>query len=304
MIKLLVTGAMALEENQIEELRKLGYEITIHPDERMPVEDPEKYEAVICNGLFLTQESDEFSSLRMIQLTSAGTDRVPVEKIREKEILLHNAEDTYSIPMAEFAVGGILQLYKNTAFFIRNKDRRQWEKDRKLRELSGKRVLILGTGNVGSAIAGRLRAFGCPVTGLSRSGKTNPVFNTTDQIATLEEKIPKADILVLAIPITDETREIMDRSRLDLMKDDAVLVNVSRGKLVDEDALVAWLRDHPKGGAVLDVFEEEPLASDSPLWELPNVVLTPHNSFVGEGNKQRLYQVVKKNLELYACNKQ
>lgn len=299
MINMLVTGAMPLEKHQIEELEQLGCEITFHPDERTPVEGPERYEIVVCNGLFLYQEIDVFSNLKMIQLTSAGLDRVPEEKIQSRGIVLHNAEDTYSIPMAEFAIGGILQLYKNTAFFINNKKEHQWVKDRTLRELAGKKVLILGTGHVGSAIARRLHSFGCSVTGLSRTGRSNPDLDATDTIDTLDERIPETDILIVAIPLTEETKGILNQSRIRKMKDDAILVNVSRGKLVEEDALIQWLQHHPDAGTVLDVFEEEPLNPDSKLWDLPNVVLTPHNSFVGEGNQKRLFKLMYNNILTY-----
>lgn len=303
MISTLIAGNVILSEQQKTKLGELGLALSFQKDEREEVTKPEQYEIVICNGLFQFHSIDEFENLKMIQLTSAGLDRVPLETIQERGIRICNAEDTYSVPMAEFAVGGILQLYKNSAFFLQNKTEKTWEKDRKLRELAGKQVLILGTGHVGQALAKRLHAFDCCVTGLSRSGKTVPGFDHTATIDQLDEILPLADILILAIPHTPETEGMLNEKRLQLMKEDATIVNVARGKLADETALIRWLEDHPSGGAVLDVFDTEPLFGESPLWSLPNVVLSPHNSFVGEGNPGRLYQVIKKNLTAYQDNR-
>lgn len=299
MIRTLIAGNVMLSEQQKTELGELGLALSFQKDEREEVTKPEQYEIVICNGLFQFHSIDEFENLKMIQLTSAGLDRVPLETIQERGIRICNAEDTYSVPMAEFAVGGILQLYKNSAFFLHNKTEKTWEKDRKLRELAGKQILILGTGHVGQALAKRLKAFDCYVTGLSRSGKPVPGFDHIATIDQLEVYLPQTDILILAIPYTPKTEGILDEKRLQLLKENATIVNVARGKLVEEQALIRWLEDHPSGGAVLDVFEMEPLPDENALWRLPNVVLSPHNSFVGEGNAQRLFQVMKKNLEQY-----
>ena len=299
MISTLIAGNVILSEQQKTKLGELGLALSFQKDEREEVTKPEQYEIVICNGLFQFHSIDEFENLKMIQLTSAGLDRVPLETIQERGIRICNAEDTYSVPMAEFAVGGILQLYKNSEFFFKNKIEKKWEKDRKLRELAGKQVLILGTGHVGQALAKRLKAFDCYVTGISRSGKTVPGFDHIATIDQLDEVLPQTDILILAIPYTPKTEGILDEKRLQLLKENATIVNVARGKLVEEQALIRWLENHPSGGAVLDVFEMEPLPDENALWRLPNVVLSPHNSFVGEGNAQRLFQVMKKNLEQY-----
>ena len=120
--------------------------MTVHPDERAPVADPEDYEVAVCNNLFGFHNIDTFSNLKYIQLTAAGMDRVPLDRIREKGIELHNAAGVYSVPMAEFALWGVLELYKQGRFFAENQKHRRWEKHRNLRELSGRTVLIVGCG--------------------------------------------------------------------------------------------------------------------------------------------------------------
>lgn len=250
----------------------------------------------MCNSLFLYNPIERFTSLRVIQLTSAGLDRVPLDDIRARGIELHNAAGVYSVPMAEFAVCGILQLYKQSRFFAANQTQHKWEKHRGLLELSGKRVCILGCGDVGREIAKRLRAFGCHITGVNRTVRELPDFDEVLPLDKLAEAASACDILVCCIALTPETRGIVSEEIFGRLHDGAIFVNVARGALANEAALTRWLQNG--GCAVLDVFEEEPLPESSPLWEMENVVLTPHNSFVGEGNRERLISLIMKNINL------
>lgn len=294
-MNVLVTGAFQLNSNELAELEAVGHKVFVHPDERIPVEQPERYEAVVCNGLFLYSPIERFTSLRLIQLTSAGLDRVPLDYVHAHGIELHNAAGVYSIPMAEFAIGGILQLYKQSRFFAANQAQRKWEKHRGLLELSGKRVCILGCGDVGREIAKRLKAFGCHVTGVNRTVRSLPDFDAVLPLDALPDATAVCDILICCIALTPETRGIVRKAVFDRLPPNAIFVNVARGALVDESALTAWLQGG--GHAVLDVFEEEPLPETSLLWDMENVVLTPHNSFVGDGNRERLWAVIKENLK-------
>ncbi len=293
-MNILITGAIQLNNAELIALEAAGHTVTVHPDERTPVEQPERYEAVVCNGLFLYTPIARFTALRLIQLTSTGLDRVPLDYIRAHHITLHNAAGVYSVPMAEFAVCGILQLYKQSRFFMQNQTRCKWEKHRGLLELSGKRVCILGCGDVGQEIAKRLRAFGCRITGLNRTPRSLPDFDRVLPLTQLTDAAAVCDILVCAIALTPQTRGIVSKSVFARLPSDAVFVNVARGALADEAALTAWLQSG--GHAVLDVFEEEPLPEHSPLWDLENVILTPHNSFVGDGNRDRLWRKIKESL--------
>ncbi len=293
-MNVLVTGAFQLNESERAALEAAGHQVFLHPDERAEVDRPERFDAVVCNGLFLYNRIERFTRLRLIQLTSAGLDRVPLDYIRAHGIELRSAAGVYSVPMAEFAVGGILQLYKRSRFFSENRRAHRWEKHRGLEELSGKRVCVLGCGDVGREAAKRLAAFGCRVTGVNRSVRALPEFETVLPIDRLPEAAAQSDILLCAIALTEQTRGVVSREIFDRLPAGAVFVNVARGALADEATLIAWLQ---RGGrAVLDVFEEEPLPESSPLWEMENVVLTPHNSFVGEGNRERLAERVMKRL--------
>lgn len=297
-MRLLITGAVSWNEEQKKELQSLGHKLVYIQDERIPLKEQgihtEDIEGTICNGLFLYNDIEDFKNLKYIQLTSAGFDRVPMDYVKENHIEIHNARGVYSVPMAEFALCGVLKLYKQSRFFDENQKKHVWEKQRGLLELSGKNVCIVGCGNVGTECAKRFQAFDCHVTGIDIYPREDKNFAEMLGMEQLDTKLPESDIVVLTLPLTEETRHLMNEKRLQLMKPRAVFVNIARGAVVDTDALVKAMPS--LGGAVLDVFEEEPLSKENPLWEMENVILTPHNSFVGEGNRERLGRVILKNI--------
>ena len=293
-MKILITGAFPLSEEERRELERQGHDVSFQQDERNETKNPEQYDAVVCNNLFQSNPIELFSALKMIQLTSAGLDRVPLRYIREHGIELHNASGIYSIPMAEFAVGGVLQLYKQSRAFRESQRSHQWIKQRGLLELNGKTVCIVGTGDVGREKAKRLKAFGCRVVGVNRTVRSVDGFDQVLPLSDLKVAAASSQILMCSIALTEETRGLIDGEVLAALPYGAVLVNVSRGALASEKELIAWLWSGRAGGAVLDVFETEPLSPDSPLWDMENVILTPHNSYVGEGNRIRLWELVKR----------
>ena len=295
-MKLLITGAWQRAREHIPELEALGHEVFFLQQERDPLPCvPEAIEGVVCNGLFLYHPIELFLNLRFIQLTSAGFDRVPMEYVKEHGIEIHNAAGVYSIPMAEFALAGVLSLYKKLDTFRTQQRNHEWNKLRDLRELNGKRVLILGCGNVGSECAKRFSVFGCEVIGVNRTVKPKWFFDEIHPLTELNSLLPSADVVVVTVALTEETRGLMTAERICSMKPDAILVNISRGAVVATKALVEAV-DHI-GGAVLDVFEDEPLSPVSPLWEKENVLISPHNSFVGEGNGARLSGLIYRNIQ-------
>ena len=299
-MNLLVTGAFACTESDLNQLRKCGHEVIFMQQEKSPLPcDASWVEGVICNGIFLSHPIEHFTNLKFIQLTSAGFDRVPMEYVKEHNIEIHNARGVYSIPMAEFAISGILQLVKRSRFFYENQKQHIWEKSRTLGELAGKRAVIVGAGNIGSEVAKRLKAFDVTVVGIDITTDERPYFDKIELLATLDEQLKTADIVVLTLPLTDDTKGIFNKSKFDLLKYGAIFVNIARGQLVVENDLIDALNEKRLSGAVLDVFDTEPLEKTSPLWDMENVIITPHNSFLGDGNKARLYNLILRNLNKY-----
>lgn len=295
-MNLLVTGAWSGAKENIKKLEVLGHQICFmqFEGEKLPC-SYEWVEGVICNGLFLTHNIEKFLNLRYIQLTSAGFDRVPMDYVKKKGIKINNARGVYSIPMAEFAILGVLQLYKQAKFFLENQMKPKWEKHRGLLEVYGKRVCIIGCGNVGTECAIRFKAFGCKVIGVDLFPRDDLNYDDMVSLSKLDEQLSVADVIILTLPLTENTKYIMNRERFAILKKTSVIVNISRGAVVDMEALIEVLPT--LGGAVLDVFEEEPLDNENPLWHMRNVIITPHNSFVGDGNKDRMTKVVFERLE-------
>ena len=255
---------------------------------------PEWVEGVVCNTFFIHHPIHIFPNLRYIQLTSAGFDRVPMDYVETHGIEIRNARDVYSIPIAEHVVACVLWFYRGLESFRDNQKAHVWKKQRDLKELNGSRVLIIGCGSIGTACAKVLSALGCHVCGVGRHIRPREWFLEIRDASSLQTGLQDADIVILAVPFTKETHHLLSNDELSAMKDGALLINVSRGQVLDTQALLNHL---PRfAGAALDVFEEEPLPADSPLWDMQNVLITPHNSYAGDGNGERLKKVILKNL--------
>lgn len=299
-MKLLVCGKNVFNGEQQQKLRELGFELSFAGSERGPCPDyAYEAEAVVCYVFFNDKDISRFKSLRLIHTTSAGLDHMPLDYISSHGIKLYNASGVYSIPIAEFALGGVLQLYKKAPLFARRQREHVWKQDRGLLELYGKNVCIVGAGSIGTEMARRFSAMGCRVTGLCRRPRPMEYYEQVLGIDRLDSVLPDCDICALSLPLSAETRHLFDASRFDRMKRGAVLVNVARGPVVDTQALEEALSSGRLLGAVLDVCETEPLPQDSPLWDMENLILTPHNSFCGDGNSERMFELIYKDLSEY-----
>ena len=296
-MKILITGAIQYSEEYISCIRSMGHSVIWMQNEKdvLPI-SYEEVEGVICNGLFLHHPIERFRNLKYIQLTSAGFDRVPLEYIKAKGIAIHNARGVYSIPMAEFALSSVLSVYKQSKHFAMSQEQHCWNKHRGLRELYGKSVCIVGCGSVGEECAKRFSAMGCQVFGVDVFPREDKNYVRIFALDSLNEVLTYADVLILTLPLTEESRHIIGKDQLSLLPNDCVIVNISRGAIIDTDALIDILTKKDIT-AVLDVFEGEPLNENSPLWDMENVVVTPHNSFVGEENSNRLYELIIRNLK-------
>lgn len=299
-MKVLLTGAFKYTKEQLKSIENLGYEIVFVQDEREKLDiDVSDIEVVVCNGLFLYNDISRFKNLKYIQLTSAGLDRVPLDYIGKNKIILNNAKGVYSIPMAEWVILKILEIYKDSHGFKSSQNKKEWKKNRELIELYGKTAAIFGFGSVGEEVAKRLKCFGVNIIGV---GKRNIISEYIDEFCNVEEKeyaLNKSDIVVLTLPFTEQTRHMFNKETLEKMKDKSVLVNVSRGGIIDELALIDKIKEKKFLGVSLDVFENEPLDLNSELWEIEEINITPHNSFVSDNIDKRLFKLIFDNLKEY-----
>jgi len=299
-MNLLLTGAFRYAEKQLDKIRSLGYNILFVQDERVPLEiDVSGIEAVVCNSLFLHNDISRFKNLKFVQLTSAGLDRAPMEYISSRGICIKNAAGVYSIPMAEWAVLKILEIYKKSRRFYELQGRHQWEKQHDVLELAGKIAAVIGFGNTGKETAKRLKPFGVKIIAVDQRRLEPEEEKLADAVLkppVTEKMLKKTDILVLSLPLAEKTRHFLNKERLAIMKKKSIIVNVSRGGVVDQVALTEALQGGKLLGAALDVFEEEPLPGSSPLWDMERVIITPHNSFVSEKINERLFNLILSNL--------
>lgn len=297
-MNLLVTGAWRQATEYIPMLRETHDVVFLQNEKDGLPCDPGWVEGIVGNGIFLFHPIEEFSRLKYVQLTSAGYDRVPMDYVKQHKITINNARGVYSVPIAEFAIAGVLQLYKELSAFYENQKARRWEKRRNLKELAGKTVTIVGCGSVGTECAKRFKAFDAEVVGVDAIVRDDARYDAMLEISHLDDVLSHSDVVVVTVPLVNETRNMFDERRLTTLKPGAVLVNVARGGVVDQNALIRQLESN-QISAVLDVFEEEPLQEASPLWEMKNVIVTPHNSFIGDGDGKRMSVVVLENLFKY-----
>lgn len=226
--------------------------------------------------------------LRWVHSAAAGVRGLLYPEMIASDIVLTNSAGIHAVPIAEHVLGGVIHLLRGFDRAVERQRARVWDKSpwtgagSDVREVGELRVLIVGAGGLGQAIGQRLAWLGATVTGIRRSPERGlpDGFSHILPPEGLDLALPHADLLVLAAPFTPSTDRLIGAERLARLPRGAIVANVARGALLDSEALVAALRSNRLRGAVLDVFDEEPLPPESPLWGLPQVLLTPHVSAV------------------------
>jgi phosphoglycerate dehydrogenase-like enzyme len=244
-------------------------------------------------------------NLNWVHVASAGIDQHPfLPALIGRGVKLTTSAGTNGEPVGQTAICGLLMLARGFPHWVDAQRRRAWEPMRGNavpRDLRGQTVAIMGLGTIGVIVARFCRTLGMHVVGVRRSPMQpgDPV-DEMHPLAALPELLPRCDWVVLACPLTDETRRIINAGTLALLPPGARIINVARGGVVDQQALIDALKSGHLGGAYLDVFEKEPLPADSPLWDLPNVIITPHNALASAGNEQRAAGVFLDNFAKWA----
>ncbi len=273
-----------------EALRKRWPEMkVVHlPDyDKLPEELPDT--DIFVGYSLRAKQLKEAKKLKWIHSTAAGVAQLMYPELREAGILVTNPSGVFSVPMAEHTMGLLLALARNFPDSVRQQDlarwsqQELWDKPQHLAEVNGQVLLIVGYGSIGQELAKRAKAFEMRVWGVTRSGKgdgepAERIFSATR----LHEALPEADYVVIAAPETAETKHLIGGAEIAKMKRGARLINVGRGSLLDEKALVRALETGTLAGAAIDVAETEPLPSDSPLWKAPSLFITPHTSALSD----------------------
>jgi len=258
------------------------------PDyDRLPQELPDT-DIFIGYSLRANQLLDA-KKLKWIHSTAAGVAQLMYPELRDSGITVTNPSGIFSVPMAEHTLGLIIALARNFPDSMRYQDQSRWaqqelwDQPQHLTELNGQVLLIVGYGSIGHELARRAKAFDMRVWGVSRSGKGDAsLAEKIVPISQLHEVLPHADFVVLSAPETSETKHLIAEPELARMKSTARLINVARGSLLDQSALLAALQQKKIAGAALDVTAPEPLPATDPLWKAPNLLITPHTSAISD----------------------
>ncbi len=234
-------------------------------------------DAMICSNPRQANPGERAPSLRWIQTTGAGIDALmPLDWLPERVVITNNS-GAHGAKCEEYCTMALLMLATRIPAMMHNQHARRWEQVFSP-VVAGKTAVIVGFGDLGSAAGRAAKKLGLRVIAVTRSGKAGKPADSAYKTSRLEAVLAKADFVVIATPLTAETKDIINRERLGLLKPGAGLINIGRAPLVDYDALREKLEAGEMSGAILDVHQPEPLPADSPLWNTPNLVVTPHVS--------------------------
>lgn len=289
-------------EEKFQKIRDLGYDVIYYNENTIKNnEDINTADVLVTYNPFSTLDVGKMKKLKYIQTSSVGIDQIPKEKANKQNIIIANNKGGYSIPMGEWIVMSILEIYKNSMLLYKQQINKKWKMDMSVTELVGRRIGFIGTGTIATEAAKRLKAFEVEIWGVNTNGKDVDCFDRCFSKDKMDEVFKGCDVVVCTIPATKDTIGIVNKDKFLIMKDDSVFVNVGRGNIVNEKDLIECI-DKFKGVA-LDVFEDEPLDENNKLWEFENVIITPHNSWVSDKNRDRTFNMIYNNLKNYIENK-
>jgi len=294
------------------ELARLGIHTSVSsvfPPERLRDElgdvDPEvavvgTAEVADCEALVTIAHDDVFldADLAWVHSIQAGVDRFPFDAFRERGVRLTNSTGIHGDAVGETVAGYMLAFARGLHRYRSNQERGEWERlpwDRPF-TLDGETLAVVGLGALGRGVAVRADTLGMDVVGVRRTPTPVEGVDTVYPVSRLHDAVADARFVALAVPLTDDTRGLVGRAELDAMRDDAVLINVARGAVVDQSALVEALESGALAGAALDVFDEEPLPAGSPLWDMAEVVVTPHAAGATADYYRRVAAIVRENV--------
>ncbi|WP_249872743.1 D-2-hydroxyacid dehydrogenase [Oceanobacillus saliphilus] len=238
-------------------------------------------------------------NLKWIMVLSAGVDELPFQMLEEKGIMVTNVRGIHKVQMAEYAISMLLQVYRNEKVLFQNENDEKWDKSVRINEITGKTIVIAGTGAIGQEVARLAKAFRMKTIGISRSGKKVDYFDENHTNEDLTEVLPQADFLVSVLPSTKETKHFYIDEHFKAMPNHGVFLNMGRGDAVKSETILKAVETGEIAHAVLDVFEEEPLPANHPFWNEANITITPHLSGLSPHYVTRAMEIFTMNLEKY-----
>jgi len=297
-VKILITYR-GLRERYIQQIREISERIEVEmiPDGGSILNAVRDAEVIF--GDFSKEMFFASKKIKWIQVVSAGVDRYLFPEIVESDVILTSTTGMHRIPMSELVLAMMLTLAKQLHRFVRLQSEGKWKRIN-TEELAGKTVGIIGFGNVGNETAAKAKCFGMRVLAIDIETIRRPTY--VDEILgpdDLDYALRKSDYLVMTVPLTEKTHHMIGERELRLMKPTAYVVNVARGAVIDNEALLRALKEGWIAGAGLDVFEQEPLPQNSGFWKLDNVVITPHIGGSSRQYQKRSVKIFCENLRRY-----
>ncbi|WP_203635553.1 phosphoglycerate dehydrogenase [Thermobrachium celere] len=287
-------------KEKMKKIEELGYKVIIRDENKVVFEEEfNDVDILVCYNPFSTLDISLIQNLKWIQLSSIGIDQVPKDVVLARKITVTNNKGGYSIPIGEWIVLKILEMLKNSREFYEKQKNKVWKMDTSLLELYNKTVGFIGTGTIAQEAAKRLKGFDVNILGVNTNGRKVEYFDECFSMQNLKDMLSRCDIVVVAVPFTKETYHLINDDIISSMKDGVFLINIARGSVIDTDALIKALNTKKIKKAALDVFEEEPLSEDSPLWDMENVIITPHNSWISEMRNERRFNLIYENMKRY-----
>ena len=291
-------------EADIEQIKKInpGIHMTVINHKEVTLEMLQKAEIIF--GWPPIEQLPKALKLKWLHLPSAGADYYTIrENYYNQEIQVTNSSGVFGLPIAEHVFAMILSYNRNLQEYAYHKLEKKWNGIRNVRDFYGSTIGVIGLGDIGMEVAKRAKAWGARVLAVKRTLEKKPEY--VDQLYTTEEidvVLEQSDYIVLALPNTPRTVGMITEERLKKMKSHSFIVNIGRGSVIDQDALIKALKENWIGGAGLDVTTPEPLPEESLLWELPNVIITPHASGNSPTNQSRRLDIIINNLKRYIDN--
>jgi phosphoglycerate dehydrogenase-like enzyme len=282
-----------LEQNLIDQIIEIIPDWTIVVGKDRDIWQEHIHDAEIIAGWKKGIEKDclaPHSKLKWLQTWSAGVDSLPLETLESRNITVTSANGVHAYPISETIYALMLSLTRKIHTYVKNQQERKWHHSDMKLEMHEKTVGIIGVGTIGKEAAKIAKAFGMKVLGVRHSGKQQEFVDEMFTTNQLDAVLPNCDYVVVTLPLTKETNRLFGAKQFDLMKSSAFFINIGRGEIVVEGDLISALQRGQIAGAGLDVFELEPLTVDSPLWEMENVIITPHTSGSTEHYNQRVIE--------------
>ena len=313
-----IVVTIPMDENLVRRIIDIGTHVTIisifdvmYADKGGDAAAREKLNAILANAEIIygfglpVDVIARAPKLKWVQMTSAGVDRFLTDELRQSKVIMTNVRGMHAVPMGEFVLNKMLMFAKGAQNCFQQKQGKQW-KPFMPSMLHSKTVGIVGLGSIGHEVARLSKAFGMRVLAMRRSegkAKATRYVDGTFPQGQLKQMLSESDFIVLTVPLTSETHKFIGEAELRSMKPTAFLINVARGNVVDEEALVRALEGNRIAGAALDVFAVEPLPAGSRLWDLSNVIFSPHIAGGMEGYAEQANDIFCENLKRYLAGK-